>query len=98
MILVIGIFLLVSMSCYTGLLIYATFHDCDPVSARVITKSDQLLPFYVMELAGAVPGLPGIFMSGVFSAALRCGAGAARPALCPSLSTVHRACTPSGTR
>ncbi|KAE8736781.1 hypothetical protein FOCC_FOCC017764 [Frankliniella occidentalis] len=70
MILVIGIFLLVSMSCYTGLLIFATFHDCDPVSARVISKADQLLPFYVMELAGAVPGLPGVFMSGVFSAAL----------------------------
>ncbi|KAK3908024.1 Sodium-coupled monocarboxylate transporter 2 [Frankliniella fusca] len=70
MILVVGIFLLVSMSCYTGLLIFATFHDCDPVSAHVINKSDQLLPFYVMELAGAVPGLPGVFMSGVFSAAL----------------------------
>lgn len=71
LILVVGIFLLVSMCCYTGLLIYATFHDCDPVSAHVISKADQLLPFYVMELAGNVPGLPGVFMSGVFSAALR---------------------------
>ncbi|XP_034256929.1 sodium-coupled monocarboxylate transporter 1-like isoform X2 [Thrips palmi] len=69
-IMVVGTSLLVSMCCYTGLLIYATFHDCDPVSARVINKSDQLLPFYVMELAGKVPGLPGVFMSGVFSAAL----------------------------
>ncbi|CAG2057860.1 unnamed protein product [Timema podura] len=41
-ILTIGIACIVSMSCYTGLLIYATFADCDPVSARV---SSPLLRF-----------------------------------------------------
>lgn len=38
---------------------------------QMINKSDQLLPYFVMEIAGQVPGFPGIFMSGVFSAALR---------------------------
>nr|CAD7595853.1 unnamed protein product [Timema genevievae] len=69
-ILTIGIACIVSMSCYTGLLIYATFADCDPVSARLIRKADQLLPYYVMELSEHVPGLPGLFVAGVFSAAL----------------------------
>ncbi|XP_075214684.1 sodium-coupled monocarboxylate transporter 1-like [Lycorma delicatula] len=69
-ILAVGITFLVSISCYTGLLIYAYFYDCDPISAKRIQKSDQLLPYFVMEVAGSVPGLPGIFMAGVFSAAL----------------------------
>lgn len=62
---------LVSMSCYTGLLIYATYYNCDPLSTKQIGKSDQLLPFYVMKIADDLPGLPGMFISGVFSAALR---------------------------
>jgi hypothetical protein len=35
LILALGIVGIVSMSCYTGLVIYAAFHDCDPVSAQV---------------------------------------------------------------
>jgi hypothetical protein len=37
LILAVGILGIVSMSCYTGLVIYATFHDCDPVSTHVST-------------------------------------------------------------
>ncbi|XP_054261817.1 sodium-coupled monocarboxylate transporter 2-like isoform X2 [Macrosteles quadrilineatus] len=70
LILAVGIMGLVSMCCYTGLVLFAYFHDCDPVSTKMIGKSDQLLPYFVMEIAGAVPGFPGVFMSGVFSAAL----------------------------
>lgn len=66
-----GIITLVSLSCYTGLVIYAAFHDCDPVTTKVISKSDQLLPYFVMKITSHVPALPGIFVSGVFSAALR---------------------------
>lgn len=67
----IGIFSIVSLCCYTGLVIYATFATCDPLTIGAIKKSDQLLPYFVMKIAGSVPALPGIFMSGVFSAALR---------------------------
>lgn len=71
MIFAFGIIGLVSISCYTGLVIYAAFYDCDPVTTKVISKSDQLLPYFVMKITSHVPGLPGIFVSGVFSAALR---------------------------
>ncbi|KOB73472.1 putative igf2 mRNA binding protein [Operophtera brumata] len=37
---------------------------------RARMKSDQLLPYFVMTITGSIPALPGIFMSGVFSAAL----------------------------
>nr|XP_022913659.1 sodium-coupled monocarboxylate transporter 1-like [Onthophagus taurus] len=69
-ILVVGIMALVSMCCFMGLLIYATYHKCDPITRGAITKSDQLLPYFVMHIAGSMPGLPGLFVSGVFSAAL----------------------------
>lgn len=66
-----GIFIIVSLCCYTGLVIYATFYNCDPLTIGAIRKSDQLLPYFVMTITGSIPALPGIFMSGVFSAALR---------------------------
>ncbi|XP_001600571.1 sodium-coupled monocarboxylate transporter 1 [Nasonia vitripennis] len=69
-IMAVGIVAIVSLSCYTGIVIFAAFYDCDPVSSKQIRKPDQLLPFFVMELAQAIPGLPGLFVSGVFSAAL----------------------------
>ncbi|KAK0176391.1 hypothetical protein PV328_000534 [Microctonus aethiopoides] len=70
MIMAIGIISIVSLSCYTGIVIYATFYDCDPVTTKQIRKPDQLLPFFVMKISDSVPGLPGVFVSGVFSAAL----------------------------
>jgi solute carrier family 5 (sodium-coupled monocarboxylate transporter), member 8/12 len=90
MILALGILSIVSMSCYTGLVIYAAYHDCDPVTTKVcivprllnnqinlilqfqlVSKSDQVLPFFVTQIATNLPGLPGLFVAGVFSAALR---------------------------
>ncbi|KAJ8688365.1 hypothetical protein QAD02_024160 [Eretmocerus hayati] len=70
MIMAVGIISIVSLSCYTGVVIFAAYYDCDPVSTKQIKKPDQLLPFFVMELAKSIPGLPGLFVSGVFSAAL----------------------------
>ncbi|XP_026667942.1 sodium-coupled monocarboxylate transporter 1-like isoform X2 [Ceratina calcarata] len=69
-IMAIGIITIVSLSCYTGLVIFATFHDCDPITTKQIGKPDQLLPFFVMQMAESIPGLPGLFVAGVFSAAL----------------------------
>lgn len=34
----VGVLIIVSLSCYTGLLIYATYHDCDRVSTKVCPK------------------------------------------------------------
>ncbi|XP_076387601.1 sodium-coupled monocarboxylate transporter 2 isoform X7 [Megachile rotundata] len=69
-IMAIGTMSIVSLSCYTGLVIFATFYDCDPITTKRIRKPDQLLPYFVMEMAESIPGLPGLFVAGVFSAAL----------------------------
>lgn len=67
----VGLWALVSMCCYMGMVIYAFYHKCDPVTRGLIHKSDQLLPYFIMDTVGDIPGLPGLFVSGVFSAALR---------------------------
>lgn len=50
---------------------YAKYKDCDPFSNKQIKHPDQILPYYVLDVAKDIPGLPGLFISGVFSTALR---------------------------
>lgn len=78
----------------TGLQMYAKYETCDPTSAGIIDKIDQVifwiinlfldyrmdiffvfffiqtLPYFVMQVGGAIPGLAGLFISGIFAAAL----------------------------
>ncbi|CAH1376540.1 unnamed protein product, partial [Tenebrio molitor] len=53
-----------------GLGIYTKYSNCDPLANHKITKHDQLLPYYVMDVAGHIPGIPVLFMAAIFSAAL----------------------------
>ncbi|XP_069699571.1 sodium-coupled monocarboxylate transporter 2-like [Periplaneta americana] len=59
-----------SISCFTGLLIYSKYYECDPIKSKMISRPDQILPYYVMDIASSVPGLPGLFVAGIFSASL----------------------------
>lgn len=38
--------------------------------SKLVERSDQTLPYYVMDIAGHVFGLPGIFLAGLVSSAL----------------------------
>lgn len=61
---------LLSCCSYMGLVSYAVYHDCDPISTKLATASDQLPSLLMMRTLGSLPGLPGLFVAGVFSAAL----------------------------
>ncbi|XP_035917651.1 sodium-coupled monocarboxylate transporter 1-like [Anopheles stephensi] len=65
-----GLIFVKSCSCFIGLLIYAKYESCDPFSIKKISKIDQILPYYIMDVGTKIPGLPGLFVSGIFSAAL----------------------------
>lgn len=86
---IVGVIFLMLLCTYNGLLIYATYRTCDPLTTKVhigrlktttnnndfelfqLAKArDQLLPLFVMDVLGEFPGLTGLFIAGVFSAAL----------------------------
>nr|XP_029718737.1 sodium-coupled monocarboxylate transporter 1-like [Aedes albopictus]XP_029718738.1 sodium-coupled monocarboxylate transporter 1-like [Aedes albopictus]XP_029718739.1 sodium-coupled monocarboxylate transporter 1-like [Aedes albopictus] len=66
----VGTTAVLSLCCYNGLLIYAMYHDCDPLSTGLAKAKDQLVPLLVMEVLAIYPGLAGLFVAGIFSAAL----------------------------
>lgn len=66
----IGIISFVSVCCYAGLLIYTKYHECDPLTSGIVKRDDQLFPVYVMETVGEWKGVAGLFIAGVFGAAL----------------------------
>lgn len=65
-----GLILIISICSYMGLLIFATYYKCDPLTTMLAREKDQLLPLLVMTVLGSVPGLPGVCLAGNFSAAL----------------------------
>ncbi|XP_017057285.1 LOW QUALITY PROTEIN: sodium-coupled monocarboxylate transporter 2 [Drosophila ficusphila] len=65
-----GFILIMFFNCFTGVVIYALFHDCDPIKAGHVSKVDKMVPYFVQDTVGHLWGMPGVFISCVFSAAL----------------------------
>ncbi|CAF3645713.1 unnamed protein product [Rotaria socialis] len=53
-----------------GLLIFAKYHDCDPLKTKLVARSDQFYPLFVIQTLGKFPGLTGIFIACIMSASL----------------------------
>lgn len=51
-------------------MMYARYADCDPFTTGAVEKNDQLLPYFIMDVASHIPGLSGLFIAGIFCAAL----------------------------
>ena len=67
---VVGVTVMICLCVYNGLLLVAMYHDCDPLTTKLAKAKDQMMPLLVMEILKDLPGLPGLFIAGVFSAAL----------------------------
>ncbi|XP_058800852.1 sodium-coupled monocarboxylate transporter 1 isoform X1 [Phymastichus coffea] len=67
---IVGVLLLIGTCGYAGMLVYAWYHECDPLTTKLARAKDQLLPLLMMNVLRDLPGLPGLFVAGVFSAAL----------------------------
>ncbi|KAK7866109.1 hypothetical protein R5R35_011627 [Gryllus longicercus] len=59
-----------SINFITGMIVYAGYHGCDPLKTNTISEADELLPLYVLEFLSHLPGIPGLFVAGVFAASL----------------------------
>ncbi|XP_030373602.1 sodium-coupled monocarboxylate transporter 1 isoform X3 [Scaptodrosophila lebanonensis] len=66
----VGFLLVMGMCIYIGILAFAEYYHCDPITTGLARAKDQVIPLYVMQSAGSVPGVVGLFVAGVFSAAL----------------------------
>ncbi|XP_078495998.1 sodium-coupled monocarboxylate transporter 1-like isoform X1 [Ciona intestinalis] len=66
----IGLFLVVSLASLTGLIMFAVYNKCDPLTSGKVEKSDQLIPYLVMDILHSLPGIPGIFVAAAYSGTL----------------------------
>ncbi len=53
-----------------GMVVISKYRYCDPMKTKRISSADQLFPLFVMDTMGYIPGVPGIFVAGIFSASL----------------------------
>nr|XP_034190607.1 sodium-coupled monocarboxylate transporter 1 [Osmia lignaria] len=66
----VGMIIIYTVNFLTGMVLYSTYKDCDPLLAGYISGQDQLLPLYVMNFMGGLNGVPGLFVAGIFAASL----------------------------
>ncbi|KAG1670139.1 Sodium-coupled monocarboxylate transporter 1 [Nymphon striatum] len=50
--------LMISTTSFAGLVLYAKYHLCDPISTKRVSSTDQIFPLFVMETLGEFPGIP----------------------------------------
>ncbi|XP_023675582.1 sodium-coupled monocarboxylate transporter 2 [Paramormyrops kingsleyae] len=65
-----GLLLILLCAVASGLIMYAFYNECDPWTAGYVQAPDQLMPYFVMEILGHLPGLPGLFVACAFSGTL----------------------------
>ncbi|XP_066946922.1 sodium-coupled monocarboxylate transporter 2-like [Macrobrachium rosenbergii] len=55
---------------FSGIVAYATYSDCDPLTSGRIDEPDQILPYLVVQKISHVPGMAGLFVAAVYSGML----------------------------
>ncbi|XP_072179405.1 sodium-coupled monocarboxylate transporter 1-like [Diadema setosum] len=65
-----GSSVIVGLCIASGVVMYAYYVNCDPLTMGIVQSKDQIMPLLVMELFGDSPGLPGLFLSAVVSASI----------------------------
>lgn len=55
----------------SGLVAYALYKDCDPLTSGKIEKPDQIIPYMVTDKLNHLTGMPGLFVAAVYGGVLR---------------------------
>ncbi|CDQ76895.1 sodium-coupled monocarboxylate transporter 1 [Oncorhynchus mykiss] len=66
----IGLWVTVSLAVFSGLTMYSIYKNCDPLTNGDVGALDQLLPYLVMDILAAYPGVPGLFVAAAYSGTL----------------------------
>jgi uncharacterized membrane protein len=63
--------LLVTIITFTVGILFAYYSHCDPVVSKRINSYNQIFSLFKIDILGNYPGIPGLFIAGLFSASLR---------------------------
>ncbi|KAK8746443.1 hypothetical protein OTU49_017018, partial [Cherax quadricarinatus] len=66
----IGLFLLWIVFDFSGLVAFATYSKCDPLTSGRISKPDQIIPFLVSDKLSHLSGMSGVFVAAVYGGVL----------------------------
>ncbi|XP_034021898.1 sodium-coupled monocarboxylate transporter 1 [Thalassophryne amazonica] len=66
----VGLWVTVSLAVFSGLTMFSIYKKCDPFTNGDISTPDQLLPYLVMDILAAYPGIPGLFVAAAYSGTL----------------------------
>ncbi|CAM4768382.1 unnamed protein product [Rotaria magnacalcarata] len=65
-----GAAIVIILSTFIGIILFAYFADCDPLTTKQVSDVDQIFPFFVMQVLSDKQGLPGVFLACIFSGSL----------------------------
>ncbi|XP_063915710.1 sodium-coupled monocarboxylate transporter 2-like [Zophobas morio] len=55
---------------FVGLVVFVKYKYCDPLTSHMISKHDQIFPYFVTEIGASVPGISGLFIAAICSGSL----------------------------
>uniref|UniRef100_A0A8D0BA38 Solute carrier family 5 member 12 n=1 Tax=Salvator merianae TaxID=96440 RepID=A0A8D0BA38_SALMN len=90
-----GLWVILICAVLSGLVMYSYFNSCDPWTAGFISAPDQLLPYFVMIIFSAAPGLPGLFVACAFSGTLSTVAASINALATVTLEDFVKTCLPN---
>ncbi|XP_057212592.1 sodium/iodide cotransporter [Triplophysa rosa] len=66
----VGLCLIVSSAATCGIVMFALYSTCDPLTAGKISAPDQYMPYMVLDIFRNHPGFPGLFLACAYSGTL----------------------------
>lgn len=66
----VGAAIVITLCSFIGIILYAFYSECDPLTSKQVADADQIFPYFVMEVLTSKPGLPGVFLACIFSGSL----------------------------
>ena len=80
-----SISIIVIFSGMIGAILYKYNECCDPFTAGWVSTTDQLVPYLAIDIFSAVPGVAGLYVSGIFSGTLSTVSSGINSILCFNL-------------
>ncbi|KAK2569132.1 Sodium-coupled monocarboxylate transporter 1 [Acropora cervicornis] len=64
------LFIVIAITVFDGMVIFAMYAGCDLLTTRKIARGDQVLPYFVIDKLGHLTGLPGTISSAINALAM----------------------------